>query len=411
LKLAIIIVAAGSGTRFGGDLPKQYQQVQGKPMLSHSVERLHAAFPEAVMVVVCNPTHRAYVMDEVQTVAGGATRQASVFGGVQALAGSGVTHVMIHDAARPFVDADVCTRLIAALDAGHRAVIPVLPIADTVKRVAGDAVIETLDRAALMLVQTPQAFHYDTLFALHQRARAEAWEGLTDDAGLCERAGVAVTTVTGAQQMRKITVAEDISACHPERSEGSQFVARDPTAVPQDDNMRHYGSQGSTTRIGMGYDVHRLLAFDADTPDAQRTIRLGGIGIPHTHYSEGHSDADVVLHALTDAILGAIGEGDIGQHFPPSDATFKQMDSARFVQHATALMRAHGGALVNADITVIGERPKIAAYRDAMRVRVAEILGVEASCVNIKATTTERLGFEGRGEGLAAQAVVSVRTQ
>jgi 2-C-methyl-D-erythritol 4-phosphate cytidylyltransferase/2-C-methyl-D-erythritol 2,4-cyclodiphosphate synthase len=380
MRLGIIIVAAGSGERFGGSIPKQYQLLRGKPVLAHSVARLRTQFPDAKMVLVQQPEHRPYYQpsEGVHVVVGGATRQASVYAGLQALAD--VTHVLIHDAARPFVDADVCTRLTAAL-AQHQAVVPALPIADTVKRVQASVVQETLDRAHLFTVQTPQVFHYDTLMQVHQRAMQEGWDVATDDAGLCERAGIEVATVAGAACLHKITTAKDL-----------QMLEHAPTS----------------TRIGFGYDVHRLLPFADGTPAAERMIRLCGVDIPHTHYLEGHSDADVVLHALTDALLGAMGEGDIGQHFPPTDATFKGMDSAHFLHHAYGLVKARGGVLVNADVTLIGERPKIAPYRDAMRQRLVTLLEVEPSRLNIKATTTEKLGFEGRGEGLAAQAVVSV---
>ncbi len=382
MKFAIIIVAAGSGTRFGSVVPKQYHSLQGKPVVAHSIERLHASFPNVPMVLVQHADQTHYTPPAyVQVVNGAATRQASVYAGLQALAGRGITHVLIHDAARPYVDGDVCARLTEAL-ATHQAVIPALPVSDTVKRVSVGRVVETLDRMALVAVQTPQAFAYEMIYRLHKEAAEQGADTLTDDAGLCEAAGIPVATVKGASLMRKIT--------HPE-------------------DMQHFSTPAPRFRVGMGYDVHRLLPFAADVPSARQVIRLGGIDVPHTHYLEGHSDADVVLHALTDALLGAIGEGDIGQHFPPSDMQFRQMDSARFVEHACALLAARGWILVNADITLIGERPKISPYRDAMRARIAEILGVESSAVNVKATTTERLGFEGKGEGLAAQAVVSVQ--
>jgi 2-C-methyl-D-erythritol 4-phosphate cytidylyltransferase / 2-C-methyl-D-erythritol 2,4-cyclodiphosphate synthase len=387
MKIGIVIVAAGSGERFAAGIPKQYRRLHGKPMVQHSMERLHAYFPDAVMVLVQNPEHQFYVEacnvpHSCHVVAGGATRQASVKAGLEGLHGQHITRVLIHDAARPFVDAATCARLIAALET-NQAVIPALAIADTVKRVQGNIVRHTLNRSELVSVQTPQAFDYEMLLTLHMQAEAEGWEGITDDAGLCERAGVKVATVEGARCMGKVTVQEDVP---------------------------YLLAEGEVeTRIGQGYDVHRLLPFAENTAAEQRFLTLGGITVPHTHYLEGHSDADVVLHALTDAILGAIGEGDIGQHFPPSDASFKQMDSALFVRHACALMEAKGGSLINTDITVIGERPKITPVRDAMRKRIAEILDIDARRVNIKATTTERLGFEGRGEGLAAQVVVSVR--
>ncbi len=374
-------MAAGSGTRFGSDLPKQYQLLHGKPVVAHSVERLRACFPEAPLVLVCDPAHTYYqTPSDVQVVAGGTTRQASVYAGLRALEGQRVTHVLIHDAARPFVDASACFRLIAALRE-HEAAVPVVPLSDTLKRVAAGMVAETLDRAEIMAVQTPQAFHYEMILALHRAAAGENNRAFTDDAGICEAAGVTVATVEGAASMKKITYGEDLAG---------------------------YAATAPAMRVGMGYDVHRLLPFAQAVDAANRTIRLGGIDVPHTHYLEGHSDADVVLHALTDAVLGAIGEGDIGLHFPPSDMSFRKMDSARFVKHACRLMTAKGGALFNADITLIGERPKISPYREAMKERIAAIMGVDASVINVKATTTERLGFEGRGEGLAAQAIVSV---
>jgi 2-C-methyl-D-erythritol 4-phosphate cytidylyltransferase / 2-C-methyl-D-erythritol 2,4-cyclodiphosphate synthase len=389
MNLAIILVAAGSGSRFGGAVPKQYAMLAGKPVMQHAVDRLHAIFPDAVMVLVRDPAHQP-MLEACCTlplgtllVDGGATRQASVKAGLELLAGKGITHVLIHDAARPFPDATVCRHLIDRL-ATHKAVIPVLPVTDTIKRAAGGIVQQTIEREGLYAVQTPQAFDYDTLLALHAQAIAEGWDHVTDDAGLCEHAHIPVATVTGAACTFKLTTSEDMAMAE------------------------HWLNPLQETRTGMGYDVHRLLPFPDTHPEAARHIRLGGINIPHTHYLEGHSDADVVLHALTDAILGAIAQGDIGQHFPPSDNTYRQMDSAVFLQHAARLMQQTGGRLVNADMTIIGERPKISPYRDSMRERIAALLQVETHRISVKATTTERLGFTGRKEGLAVQAVVTV---
>jgi 2-C-methyl-D-erythritol 4-phosphate cytidylyltransferase / 2-C-methyl-D-erythritol 2,4-cyclodiphosphate synthase len=389
MRIGIVIVAGGSGTRSGAGIPKQYIPVGDKTILQHGVDRLRAFMPDAPIVIVIGETHHHHLSDipvhDTCIIIGGATRQASVSAGLNALQHQGITHVMIHDAARPFVDLATCKRLLHALTNAH-AVIPVLPVTDTIKRVdiTTHHVLHTLDRTELVTVQTPQAFHYDTLCSVHQRALNEGWDIATDDAGLCEKAGVDVATVQGAKTMFKITTPEDVTAA-------KIFVAQE--------HMKN-------TRVGFGYDVHRLHPHEGE--NKQGVITLGGIAIPHTYYLEGHSDADVVLHALTDAILGAIGQGDIGQHFPPSDAAFRHMDSAHFVRYACALMQQMGGILVNADLTIVGEHPKIAPYRDVMRVRIAEIIGVDVERVNIKATTTERLGFEGRGEGLAAHAIVSI---
>jgi 2-C-methyl-D-erythritol 4-phosphate cytidylyltransferase / 2-C-methyl-D-erythritol 2,4-cyclodiphosphate synthase len=382
MRLGIVVVAGGSGLRFGADIPKQYHSLHGIPIIAHSIKRLRTQFPSAPMVLVQHPDHHTYYTapSDMRVVAGGATRQASVYEGLQALAGSDVTHVLIHDAARPYVDAEVCCRLIASLTQ-HHAVIPTLPIADTVKQTQHNKVVETLDRTTLCTVQTPQAFDYNLIMQVHQRAAHEGWDSATDDAGMCERAGITVVCVQGAPRQHKITTHEDLRMVQHPLTE---------------------------TRVGYGYDVHRLLPFAENTPPSARHIRLCGVDIPHTHYLEGHSDADVVLHALTDALLGAIGEGDIGQHFPPTDASFKGMDSAHFLHHAYALVRTREGVLINADITLIGERPKISPYRETMRQRLATLLQVEPTRINVKATTTEKLGFEGRAEGLAAQAVVNV---
>ena len=375
-----LVVAAGRGTRLGGALPKQYLPLAGKPVLRHSLEALanHRAIDR--VRVVYHPDDSAHYdaasrgLALLPPVAGGAARQDSVRLGLESLAALKPTRVLIHDGARPFLDAGVIDRVLAALDDAPGA-IPALPLRDTVKRGTEGRVVETLDRAALWRVQTPQGFHYDAILAAH---RAAAGRELSDDAAVAEQAGLAVRLVAGSEANLKVTTPEDLAAAE-----------------------RTLAERQGDVRTGQGFDVHVFGPGDH--------VWLCGVRVPHDHGLIGHSDADVGLHAATDAILGALGAGDIGVHFPPSDAKWRGAASHLFLRHAAELVAASGGAIAHVDVTLICERPKIGPHRAAMVARIAEILGIAPGRVSVKATTTEQLGFTGRGEGMAAQAVATLR--
>jgi 2-C-methyl-D-erythritol 4-phosphate cytidylyltransferase/2-C-methyl-D-erythritol 2,4-cyclodiphosphate synthase len=378
VETAALIVAAGRGYRLGGALPKQYLPLTGRPVLRHSLETFarHPAI-DAVRVVIHRDDLSLYEqaargLDLLPPVEGGATRQDSVRLGLESLGEVKPVRVLIHDAARPFADAGLIQRMVDALAATPGA-IPALPVADTIKRGVEGLIVETVDRHALWRAQTPQAFRYGEILAAH---RAAAGQELTDDAAVAEAAGLAVALVQGAEENFKVTTEADLS-----RAERLLAPAFD-------------------IRCGNGYDVHRF------GPGSQ--VMLCGVAVPHDQGLEGHSDADVGLHALTDAILGAIGAGDIGQHFPPSDPRWRGADSSRFLAHAASLVAERGGRLLSLDVTLICERPKVGPHRAAMVARIAEILGLEPSRVSVKATTTEGLGFTGRREGIAAQATATV---
>jgi len=374
-----LIVAAGRGHRLGGDLPKQYRDLGGQPLLRHSVRRFldHPAV-DGVRVAI-HPDDRALYDAAVQgldlpaPVPGGATRQDSCRLALESAASAPPRFVLIHDAARPFPPAAAIDDALAALDAHDGAVVAV-PVVDTLKRETGGLVAETVDRAGLWRAQTPQAFRYDAILEAH---RAAIGDNLTDDAAVAERAGLGLVFVTGSEDNFKVTT---------------------------EDDLRRAGRlAGAAARIctGSGFDVHRL--GDGDH------VWLGGVRIPHDRGLIGHSDADVALHALTDAILGAIAAGDIGSHFPPSDPQWKGASSDIFLGHAGLLVHERGGSIDSLDLTVICEAPRLGPHRDAMVARIAGILDLPADRVSVKATTTERLGFTGRGEGIAAQAVATVR--
>ena len=373
MTVAAILVAAGSGTRFGADRPKQFLPIAGRPVIRWAAEVLSA------QAELLQPVGDAAAIGEalaglahLPSVPGGATRQDSVRAGLEALAVHAPDIVLVHDAARPFVPAGTVPALLAALRT-HRGAIPAVPIADTLKRAPHGVIEATVPRRDLYRAQTPQAFDFATLLALHrQPAHPEA----TDDAWLLERAGHAVALVAGAEENIKLTYPEDAA-----RLERSLLG----TMVP---------------RVGTGFDVH--------VTREGRAMILCGVGVPCAFGLDGHSDADVGIHALCDAIYGALAEGDIGRHFPPTEGEWKDADSARFLRHAAARIAARGGILANADVTLICERPKITPHAPAMMARLAELLGVPVDRVSVKATTTERLGFAGRGEGVAAQAVASV---
>jgi 2-C-methyl-D-erythritol 4-phosphate cytidylyltransferase/2-C-methyl-D-erythritol 2,4-cyclodiphosphate synthase len=377
-RIAVLIVAAGKGERAGGAVPKQYVPLLGKPMLRRTAEAFAGAV-DMIQVVIGLEDHAAYEqamhgLDVLPTLAGGPTRQHSVMHGLEALAQLRPDFVLVHDAARPLVSRKLIDGVIAALEAGADAAVPLLPVADTLrKRENGKWV--GVARDGLVRAQTPQGFRFDKILKAH---RAHKTLALTDDMALAELAGLDIVVVAGEETNLKVTLAEDFS------------MAEHLLAARLGD-----------MRTGMGYDAHRFAPGDH--------VWLCGVKIAHDHALEGHSDADAGLHALTDAILGAIGEGDIGQHFPPTDERWRGAPSWKFLDHAASLVRGKGGAISHCDVTIICERPKIGPHREAMRARVADILKLELSRVSVKATTTEGMGFEGRREGLAAQAVATVR--
>jgi 2-C-methyl-D-erythritol 4-phosphate cytidylyltransferase / 2-C-methyl-D-erythritol 2,4-cyclodiphosphate synthase len=372
MRVAAILVAAGAGSRFGTGTPKQFLALAGKPIIRLAAEAL------AIHVDLLQPVGEAKAIEaalaglpHLAAVPGGATRQDSVRAGLEALAPLSPDVVLVHDAARPLIPAGTVPALLAALHNAAGA-IPAVPVADTLKRVTNGLIDATVPRDGLYRAQTPQAFRYKVLLAAHSGNVA----GATDDASLLEAVGESVAIVPGSEDNIKLTYAEDLLRL--ERTMTTPLVPR----------------------VGTGFDVHRL--------EAGRTLMLCGIAVPHDKGLAGHSDADVGIHALCDAIYGALAEGDIGRHFPPAEAAWKDADSARFLAHAAERIAARGGRLANADVTLICERPKIAPHAAAMSARLAAILGVDATCVSVKATTTERLGFTGRGEGIAAQAVATV---
>lgn len=386
---AAVIVAAGRGIRAGGGagVPKQYLPLAGAAVLTHSLRLLAAHEGISAIATVIHPDDRAHYDAAAKPFAGrlcdpvhgGETRQESVRRGLEALASLKPDRVLIHDAARPFLTADLVTRLIAALDEVPAA-IAAEPVADTLKRAAADGTIAaTVDRANLWRAQTPQAFHFDSILAAHRNAAERGELSFTDDAGLAEWAGLPVKLVASSANNMKLTTAQDIALA--ERLLAPSAAQFEP-------------------RIGNGFDVHAFTAGDH--------VWLCGVKLAHTQKLEGHSDADVGLHALTDAILGAIGDGDIGQHFPPSDEKWCGAPSRLFLEDAAKRVKALGGRITNVDVTLLCEAPKIGPHRTEMRETIAAILGIEATRVGVKATTTERLGFVGRREGIAAMATATV---
>ncbi len=380
-RIVALVVAAGTGVRVGGEIPKQYRRVGGKPLLCHSIDALmsHPAI-HAVQVVI-HPDHENFYADAIgnrvlPTVHGGAARADSVREGLTALASLLPDYVLIHDAARPFLSHAVIDRLIAAL-APDVGVIPALGVHDTVRRTDGNVWSE-VPRDGLFRIQTPQAFPYAALC----EAYATIADAPTDEAAVWLACGHTLRYVDGDESLRKVTTANDIN-----------WAASTFTKAP------------ASTRsvVGMGFDVHELM------PSGNKGVmRIGGIDIPSTHTLHGHSDADVVLHAIVDALLGTIADGDIGQHFPPLDARWKGADSGVFIRETVKKIHAQGGTIQHVDVTIICEAPKMSPHRDAMRARIAELLELPLQHISVKATTTERLGFTGRGEGIAAQAVATV---
>ena len=375
-----LVVAAGQGTRFGGSRPKQYLPLGDATILRHAVAALAEHRRIANVLVAIRPDDRDLFDSSIAglavmpPVAGGPTRQESVRLGLEALAAHCPHRVLIHDGARPFPDQRLVDRVIDGLDRAVAA-IPCLPLRDTIKRAEDRTIRETIDRSALWRAQTPQGFHFDAILAAH---RAAIGRELTDDAAVAEAAGLAPLIVDGSEDNLKVTTAEDLAAAE-----------------------RLLAARQGDVRVGQGFDVHPFAPGDH--------LWICGVRVPHGMSLAGHSDADVGLHALTDAVLGAIGAGDIGMHFPPSDPRWRGAASDQFLSRAAELVRARGGAVAAVDVTIICERPKIAPHRAAMVERIAGILGIAAERVSVKATTTEKLGFTGRGEGIAAQAVATVR--
>ena len=370
MQLAAILAAAGTGSRFGAATPKQFLTLRGQPVMRHAARALIEA--GATLQPVGDAAAIAEALGDLPylpIVPGGATRQDSVRLGLLALQPHAPEYVLVHDAARPVIPAGTVPALLAALTRAPGA-IPAQPVADTLKRAEHGLIQATVPREGLFRAQTPQAFRFDALLAAHRSGAT----GATDDASLLEALGQTVAIVPGAESNIKLTWPEDLA-----RLEAAMTTQMFP-------------------RAGTGFDVH---AFADDRP-----MVLCGVQVPHDRGLYGHSDADVGIHALCDAIYGALADGDIGRHFPPSEASWKDADSARFLAHAAGRIAARGGRLINADVTLICERPKITPHAPAMRARLAEILGVDIGCISVKATTTERLGFTGRNEGIAAQAIV-----
>jgi 2-C-methyl-D-erythritol 4-phosphate cytidylyltransferase/2-C-methyl-D-erythritol 2,4-cyclodiphosphate synthase len=388
VRIAAVIVAAGRGTRAssGGGLPKQYVALGGRPVLAHAL----AAFSGHPRVSLVQPVIHAddgavyaaaaggVAPAPLPPVLGGSSRQSSVHAGLLALLEHAPELVLIHDAARPFVDAPVIDRVLAALGQ-HEGAIPALPVADTLKRATTAGLIAgTIARDGLWQAQTPQGFRFEPILAAHRRAAAAGLADFTDDAALAEWAGLAVALVPGSEANRKLTTAEDLA-----------MADRDLSPRPLPD-----------VRTGNGFDVHRFAEGDH--------VWLGGVRIPHSHRLDGHSDADVALHALTDALLGAIGEGDIGRHFPPGDPRWKGAASRLFLEDAARRVAARSGRITHVDLTILCEAPRIGPHREAMRAAIAGMLGIAIERVGVKATTTEGLGFTGRREGIAAMATATV---
>ena len=375
-----LVVAAGRGTRLGGALPKQYLDLGGKMLLRHALDSLTRHRGISAVRVVFDPGDTAYYeqatqgLDLLPPVAGGAKRQDSVRLGLESLTALNPARVLVHDGARPFLDAGLVDRVLAALDESPAA-IPALPLRDTVKRGAGGVVTQTVERADLWRAQTPQGFRYKDILAAH---RGVIGQDLPDDAAVAERAGLPVRLIEGSEDNIKVTTADDLARA-----------------------ARILSARLGDVRTGQGFDVHAFGPGDH--------VWLCGVKVPHDRALIGHSDADAGLHALTDAILGALGAGDIGVHFPPSDAQWRGAPSHKFLRHAAELVKQAGGAISHVDVTLICERPKIGPHRAAMVKRVAEILELDPKRVSVKATTTEQLGFTGRGEGIAAQAVATLR--
>ena len=387
MSVAVVIVAGGSGFRAGGELPKQYQLIGGRPMIwwtlktfakhpgvSH-VQTVIGMGHESLFAAACGGLNIAL------PVIGGTTRQDSCRIGIAACVGTGVQKVLIHDAARPFVSADLISHIIAELDRSE-GVVPGLPVADTMKFAPGGLVEHTVDRHGLWSVQTPQGFGLQAILAAHSRALEQKLHDLTDDAAIAEKFGIKVRVIAGRSENRKLTTAEDIR-------EADQFL------------MAKVNSERPDVRVGQGIDFHKFEDGDG--------VVLCGIKIPHNKKLKGHSDADAAMHALTDSILGALGEGDIGTFFPPSDPQWKDVSSSIFLRKAVELLVERNGIVANVDITILAEAPRVGPHIAAMRALLSPLLHIAEDRIAIKATTTEKLGAIGRREGLAAFATATVR--
>ena len=377
---AVIIVAAGRGQRLGEEIPKQYLEIGGISILRRTIDIFLENSTIDHIQVIIHPNDQNLYEDAVTglelpaPVFGGETRQKSVLNGLEAIAKIAPEYVYIHDAARPFLDQDTLNNLIENVEK-HGAVIPALPVTDTIKYKTEDHINNTLDRSYLYRAQTPQAFRYKAIFMAHRRHEDK---DLTDDSAIAEQSGLKVRIIPGSANNFKITTTDDLIKA---------------------ENMTQ--SSYTDVRTGYGVDVHAFETGDH--------VVLGGIKIPHDHKLKGHSDADVALHAITDALLGALAMGDIGEHFPPDDDQWKGVSSDIFLKHATKLIDDKDGVIANIDLTIICEAPKISPHRDLIRDRISEIIDLDIDRISVKATTTEKLGFMGRQEGIMAQAVATIR--
>ena len=376
-----------------GSAPKQYLSLGGRPILAKSLQSLAAASRITTIVPVIHADDRDAYHEAVQglslgkrladPVTGGATRQASVLAGLEALSADSPDFVLVHDGVRPFVSPATIDAVIDALLAGNDAALAATPVVDTLKRIDDNRrVTQTVPRDALWSAQTPQGFRFDAVLAAHRKAASDSETAFTDDAAVAEWAGLEVVVVEGEKDNMKITTADDLNTAEAR-------VARDDWAKLAD------------IRVGQGYDVHAFADGDH--------VVLGGIAIPHDRRLSGHSDADVALHAITDALFGALSDGDIGSHFPPSDPQWKGAASDIFLREAVRGVAARDGVIAHLDLTIVCEAPKIGPHREAMRARIAEICGLAIDRVAVKATTSERLGFTGRREGIAALAAATIR--
>jgi 2-C-methyl-D-erythritol 4-phosphate cytidylyltransferase / 2-C-methyl-D-erythritol 2,4-cyclodiphosphate synthase len=387
MKVAAVIVAGGTGLRAGGEKPKQYQPIGGRPVIWWTLKAFtdHPGIAHVQPVIAAG--HEAMFAAAASglpveaPVIGGQTRQESCHIGIEAVARLNPNKVLIHDAARPFASRDLISHVIAWLDR-HPGILPGLPVADTLKYAPGGLVQRTVDRSGMWSAQTPQGFDFKAILAAHRAAVAEGATDLTDDAAVAERAGIEVAVIPGRGENRKITSAEDIERA--DRFLIEQSLARLPDV-----------------RVGQGIDIHPFGPGDC--------LTLCGVRIPHSHSLKGHSDADAALHALTDAILGALGAADIGTHFPPSDPQWKGAASARFLEFAVAEVERRGGRIANVDVTILAEAPRIAPHVAAMKAVLAPLLRLSPDRIAIKATTTEKLGAIGRSEGIAAFATATLR--
>lgn len=380
IRNAAIIVAAGRGQRVGGEIPKQYLEVGGVPILRRTVEVfLNHPNIDHIQVIIHPDDKNLYDqalngLDLPAPIFGGETRQQSVLNGLEAISDKMPEYVFIHDAARPFLDHKIIDDLIDVVEVSG-AVIPALKVTDTIKYMGTDKIDSTLDRNYLYRAQTPQTFRYKAIFMAHRRFENE---NMTDDSSIAEKSGLKVRIIEGSENNFKITTSEDLK-------KAEMMAAKTYTDI----------------RTGYGVDVH---AFDKGDH-----VILGGVKIPHTHSLKGHSDADVALHALTDALLGSLALGDIGDHFPPSDKKWKGVSSDVFLRHAADLIYQQDGVIAHVDLTIICETPKIGPHREKIRDKISEIIDLDIARVSVKATTTEKLGFTGKGEGIMAQAVATVR--